>query len=87
MHALGLPALRCHNYDVSNARTRTQSRHFYRCDCRAHSISQVMHNRIRRGGIYSCRRCGTAIRPNPHSNNQTVTLENQATDERESFRL
>ena len=57
MHALGLPAERCHQYDVANARTPAQRRYDYHCNCRSHPVSQIVHNRIRRGLTYTCRRC------------------------------
>jgi SprT protein len=90
MHAFGLPALRCHKYDVANARTRMQRRYDYHCNCRSHPVSQIMHNRIRRGWTYFCRRCGTTVRPAPSPNmlsNLHMAVKTETTDEREPLRF
>lgn len=63
MVALGLSPTRCHKFDVSNARVRTERRHTYRCKCTSHSVSQRVINRILRGAIYRCCHCGSAIEP------------------------
>src|ERR1039458_2075993 len=43
MHALGLPPMRCHQYDATNVRTRTPRRYAYQCNCRSHPVSQIVH--------------------------------------------
>lgn len=63
MVALGQTPNRCHNFDVSNARVRTERRHTCRCKCTSHSVSQRVINRILRGAIYKCCHCGSAIEP------------------------
>ncbi len=87
MHALGLPAERCHQYDVANARTRTQRRYDYHCDCRSYPVSQIVHNRIRRGSTYLCRRCGSRIRPGMSSQNPRLALKPNLTNENELSRI
>mgnify|MGYP000996666110 CR=1 FL=1 len=61
MRGFGLEPLRCHNYVVTHSSFRKQRRHHYFCSCRSHLISQVMHNRIRSGSVYSCRNCGVPL--------------------------
>ncbi len=63
MVALGQSPTRCHKFDVSNARVRTERRYAYRCKCTSHSVGQRVQNRILRGAIYKCCHCGSAIDP------------------------
>jgi SprT protein len=63
MCALGLNPIRCHNYKVEHTITQRQRRHTYYCACQTHWISQTVHNRMRRGFVYSCSRCGAQITP------------------------
>lgn len=63
MVALGLAPQRCHTYDITNARVRQERRYSYKCNCRPHSISQRIRNRLMRGAVYRCVHCGSEIQP------------------------
>lgn len=57
----GLSPERCHEYDVSVTKTKSQTRYSYKCGCRKHSISQTVHNRILTGRNYRCSLCRQTI--------------------------
>jgi len=61
MTILGVPAARCHVYDVSDHVTRRRP-YLYICDCGEHRVSSVRHNKMRRGKVYNCKRCKQPIR-------------------------
>ena len=58
MIAFGVePSVTC-RYDLSGVPQRRQRRFDYRCDCRAHQLSTVRHNKVQRGtGRYLCKAC------------------------------
>ena len=58
MNILGLPATRCHSYDVSVV-TETFS---YECNCKTHKVSKTLHNKMLRGKTYTCRGCRGALK-------------------------
>jgi SprT protein len=58
MHRLGAAAAVTCRYDLSGIPQRRQRRFPYVCDCTAHRLSTVRHNRVQGGlGIYLCRQC------------------------------
>lgn len=57
----GLEPVRCHTYQTTAARVVPRP-FIYGCTCREHPLTQLMHNRIRRAGSATCRRCRTALR-------------------------
>jgi len=61
MEAFGVTPTRTHNFDVSP--TRRLKRFHYRCHCSGsdYQLSSIRHNRIQRGRIYLCRKCGSAL--------------------------
>lgn len=61
MHLYGAEPRRCHGYDVMGLETRHLRRYGYRCNCRAHQVSSIRHNRILSGQIYLCRCCGRPL--------------------------
>lgn len=63
MHLFGVPPTRCHDFDVSDLKTRTLDRFPYRCGCRSHLLTSIRHHRIQRGQRYLCRACGQALVP------------------------
>jgi len=68
MIALGKTPSRCHNYDTSNAssRTRNVARDYtYVCDCRTHHLTSIKHNRIQSNkSSYRCCFCKVTIKYN-----------------------
>jgi SprT protein len=63
MQDFGAEPKRCHNFTVSNIRSRRMRYFPYRCDCRAHQLSTIRHNRSQRGIVYLCRACGSPLLP------------------------
>jgi len=61
MEAFGVTPTRTHNFDVSP--TRRLKRFHYRCHCPGsdYQLSSIRHNRIQRGRIYLCRKCGSSL--------------------------
>ena len=61
MEALGVDPARTHNFDVSP--TRRLKRFHYQCHCPGsdYQLSSIRHNRILRGRVYLCRKCGSAL--------------------------
>ena len=61
MEAFGVDPARTHNFDVSP--TRRLKRFHYRCHCPGsdYQLSSIRHNRILRGRVYLCRKCGSAL--------------------------
>jgi SprT protein len=56
----GLPALRCHDYQVPRRRS---TRYLYRCACPEHMpFTPQRHALVARGRRYSCLRCGSMLR-------------------------
>ena len=62
MVALGVKPVRTHNFEVIPA--RRLKRFPYQCDCPGllHELSTIRHNRIQRGILYICKKCGKALR-------------------------
>jgi SprT protein len=59
MEMFGVPAVRCHNYDVTNHRVRKAMRYIYRCSClEGCTVGPKYHKKLQLGlsTIY-CRRC------------------------------
>lgn len=54
-------------YCLDGIPVRRQRRFHYACACQTHEISATRHNRILRGQQYLCRRCGSAIQPQHHT--------------------
>lgn len=71
MRAFGLPADRCHQYDVSNARARNVERITYSCNCKTFEMSKTLHNKMALGQKRFCKSCrgqlklGTSIGGSP----------------------
>jgi SprT protein len=58
MRAFGLPADRCHNYDVENARVRMTTQYTYSCNCQVHQVGSAIHNKIHMNvKSYHCKLC------------------------------
>ena len=54
----GVEPARTHCYDMSNCNVRRQRRWIYRCDCREHAITTVLHKKIASGrSTYRCACC------------------------------
>lgn len=63
MRLMGAEPRRTHSFDTSRAIVRRVRRHPYRCACRTHRISQIIHQRIGRGRVYRCRACRSPLEP------------------------
>ena len=75
MEAFGVDPARTHSFDV--APTRRLKRFHYRCHCPGsdYQLSSIRHNRVQRGGIYLCRKCGCALfsaTPKPAKKNEVT---------------
>jgi SprT protein len=58
MRAFGLPADRCHSYDVSTARARTTTQYAYSCNCQVINVGAKVHRNMSIGlKSYHCRKC------------------------------
>lgn len=54
----GLPPTRCHQYDTSNARTRTVGKSYkYACNCKEWNLTIIRHRRVLKGQKYTCTQC------------------------------
>ena len=62
MAAFGVPASTCHHYALDGVPVRRQRRFAYGCACGTHWLTTTRHNRVRRGTVYLCRRCGQALK-------------------------
>src|SRR5437763_582467 len=69
MHLLGLPAKRCHSFEVEKARKRTKMDrpYIYTCACnRTYPLTQIVHRRILANKDphrqYTCKFCRSAVR-------------------------
>lgn len=56
----GLPPTRCHSYRTTAARTVPRP-FLYRCTCREHRLTSIMHNRIRQSARALCKACKTSL--------------------------
>ena len=75
MEAFGVDPARTHSFNV--APTRRLKRFHYRCHCPGsdYQLSSIRHNRVQRGGIYLCRKCGCALfsaTPKPAKKNEVT---------------
>ena len=57
MAVFGADDARCHDYDLSNIRTRQYRRFSYQCNCRSHQLTSIRHNRVLSGYRYVCKSC------------------------------
>ena len=58
-----LPADRCCKLgdDYEKPIQRIRNHFTYKCNCRTHSVSSVVHNRIGKGMAYRCSKCGCML--------------------------
>jgi len=64
MSAFGLPADRCHQYDVSNAKARQTTQYTYSCNCRVIMVGAIRHKKMQLGGKnYHCLECKGVLKP------------------------
>lgn len=57
MRLVGCVPNRTHNYDVSEVKKKTK-KYTYQCGCeKPIEVSSVIHNKIQKGAVYSCKRC------------------------------
>lgn len=56
----GLEPTRCHHMDTTGV-GRKVSKYRYICRCKKHEISCRIHNRIKSGKIYACRKCKSSL--------------------------
>ena len=61
MIALDVKPVRTHSFEVMPA--RRLKRFPYKCNCPGllHELSTIRHNRIQRGRLYICKKCGKAL--------------------------
>ena len=62
MYFFGKNPSRCHGYDVSRAKTRSQRQWRYECGCQVHLLSTTMHNKIRKGSNRVCMSCNISVK-------------------------
>ena len=65
MQAIGQDPSRCHTYDVTNSRLKRahrKKRFAYQCKCRDIQLTSIRHNRIQKGRVYHCTRCGSNLK-------------------------
>jgi SprT protein len=62
MFRLGVPAIRCHNYETVAARTRARPYRYF-CQCKEHRVTATLHKRIQEGRVYTCNDCGGRLNP------------------------
>jgi SprT protein len=63
MGDFGVPATRCHSYSNGVVKTRELKRFDYRCECRNHSVTSIVHNRMVRGQRRWCKICKQDLVP------------------------
>jgi SprT protein len=52
-----------HDMDTSTVKTRNvTSNYLYNCGCQEFNLTRIRHNKIQKGKIYYCRRCGKQIK-------------------------
>jgi SprT protein len=61
MQDFGVEPKRCHNFSVGASQSRRMRYFPYRCDCQAHHLSTIRHNRTKKGVVYLCRACGSPL--------------------------
>lgn len=67
INVFNLKPLRCHNYDMSNVKTRGGKKFKYVCDCNVgtdsfHLLSALKHKRVNEGEKYICKKCKSVVR-------------------------
>ena len=66
MRFFGVPAKRCHNYDVSEVPSYRKAQKFsHTCACKennVHMVGKKVHQNILNGTIYICPRCHTPVK-------------------------
>lgn len=67
MRRMNVEPSRCHCYDTTRASTRRVRRFTYYCACRSHTVTTILHNRMRRGRTYNCTKCKTKLLPRRES--------------------
>lgn len=55
MRVFGLAPERCHSYDI--AKVSPGGNYMYKCKCGEFPFSKRRHNQVRRGKLYTCRKC------------------------------
>lgn len=67
MRRLGQKAERTHSFSTEGLkRARNVEKVEYKCSCQTHKLSLTLHNRIKAGGQYTCKKCrGLITRDNP----------------------
>lgn len=66
MRQLGVRPDPYHNYDITlSKKTRKRKVYLYECKCHVHKVTSTIHQKIRRGGTFSCKRCKTEITEKP----------------------
>ena len=62
MYIFGVPANRCHSYDVSEVKQhKTLVRISYKCGCKTHEVTNATHKKIQAGHTYRCRLCKQSL--------------------------
>ena len=61
MRLLHLREERCHNMDTSGLK-RKVNRFVYSCQCKEHLLSTRLHNNIKSGSIYNCKKCKSNLK-------------------------
>lgn len=60
MRILGVPATRCHKYDVENVRVRNIQRFSVVCNCSTHEVTKKVFNTLH---LRRCARCKSRLTP------------------------
>jgi SprT protein len=60
MRIMGVDHKRCHSYKVEKVR-RVSKDYIYKCSCREHHVSSIVHNRIEKGKFYKCNLCSSRL--------------------------
>ncbi len=61
MNWLNVDASRSHNFEAQPSRKIRRYKYF--CACSTHNLSSIRHNRISKGQVYKCVKCGDALSP------------------------
>jgi len=60
MMRMGLDYSRCHDYKVTKVRKVTKD-YIYKCACKEHKVSSILHNKMMKGKTYKCNTCRVRI--------------------------
>lgn len=63
MRRMNVEPSRTHRYDTTRSATRRVRRFIYYCACKSHTVTTILHNRMRRGRTYLCKGCKTKLLP------------------------